>query len=209
MDWLRFVRDIERRDTRKMIVPLAVSAIGAGVSALGSIAGGIFGGGAARRARERAERAQRESENKEMAWYNRRYNEDYSDTAAGRNLLRIAKDYARDNWKRESGAAAVGGGTDASVAMAKSQGTKMVGDTIANMGAQDTARKDNIDSIHQKNVQSYDAQRSEREYQYGMQKASNITQAAQGMSNAVMSGVTSLVGGSNSSSTPTGVDGKK
>lgn len=190
-------------DSRKMIAPLVLAA---GISAASSLLGGIFGGGAARRARERAERAQRQSENKEFAWYNRRYNEDYADTAAGRNLLRIAKDYARDNWKRESGAAAVGGGTDASVALAKGQGTKMVGDTIANMSAQDVSRKDSVDNIHHKQELSFDQQRGERDYAYGVQKANNITQAAQGMSNAAMTAA--LLGSSNNSSPVSGIEVK-
>jgi hypothetical protein len=179
-----------------------VSAIGAGVGLASSLIGGI----SASKASKEAERRQRQQEAKENAWYTRRYNEDYVDTAAGQNLIRRAKDYAREQWKRAAGAQAVAGGTDAATAMAKEAGNKMVGDTIANIAATDQQRKANVDTQHRQ----AEAQFAQMDMNRELQRAQNITNAAQSASNAIMSvagavdqasgAKPSLQGGSNHSS---------
>ena len=121
-----------------------ISAIGAGVG----LASSLIGGAKAAEAAREAEKKQKAQEARENAWYTRRYNEDYLDTAAGQNLVRRAKDYARENWKKAAGAQAVAGGTDAATAMAKEAGNRMVGDTIANIAAADSQRKANVDAQH-------------------------------------------------------------
>jgi hypothetical protein len=155
------------------------SAIGAGLG----IATSLIGGAAASSAAREAQRERRKAEAKEQAWYLRRYNEDYLDTAAGQNLVRRAKDYANENWKKAAGAQAVAGGTDAATAQAKEAGNKMVGDTIANIAAADTQRKANVDNIHMQNEQKFAQQRQAEQ----LQRAQNITNAAQSASNAIMS----------------------
>ena len=155
------------------------SAIGAGLGIASSLIGGSAASDASREARRERERA----EAREQAWYNRRYNEDYLDTAAGQNLVRRAKDYAKENWKKAAGAQAVAGGTDAATAQAKEAGNKMVGDTIANIAAADTARKAQVDNMHMQNEQKFAQQRQAEQ----LQRAQNITNAAQSASNAIMS----------------------
>lgn len=156
-----------------------VSAIGAGVG----LASSLFGGASASKAAREAEKRQRRQEAKENAWYTRRYNEDYVDTAAGQNLVRRAKDFAREQWKRAAGAQAVAGGTDAATAMAKEAGNRMMGDTIANIAATDQARKDNVDNMHRQAQEKFAQMDMNRE----LQRAQNITNAAQSASNAIMS----------------------
>ena len=160
------------------------SAIGAGVG----LATSLFGGSAAADAAREAERRQRQQEAKENAWYTRRYNEDYVNTAAGQNLVRRAKDYAREQWKKAAGAQAVAGGTDAATAMAKEAGNKMVGDTIANIAATDQARKDNVDNMHRQAQDRFAQMDMNRE----LTRAQNITKAAQGASNAIMSAASAV-----------------
>lgn len=171
------------------------TAIGAGVGVLSS----ILGGASASRAAKAAERRQRAMEAKEQAWYNRRYNEDYSDTAAGQNLIRRAKDYAKEQWKKAAGAQAVAGGTDAATQMAKDAGNKMVGDTIANIAATDQARKANVDNIHMQNQQNFAQMDMQRE----MNRSQAITDAASQASNAIMQAASAfepnLKGGGNKS----------
>lgn len=167
------------------------------------LAASLFGGSKAAKAAREAQKRQRAQEAKENAWYNRRYNEDYLDTAAGQNLVRRAKDYAREQWKKAQGAQAVAGGTNAATQMAKDAGNKMVGDTIANIAAQDTARKAQVDSQHRQ----AEAQFAQMDMQREQQRAQNITNAAQNASNAMMSAASavsqspskspSLQGGSN------------
>jgi hypothetical protein len=165
----------------------------------GGLASSLIGGNAAEQAAMEAERRQRALENKENAWYTRRYNEDYLDTAAGQNLVRRAKDYARENWKKAAGAQAVAGGTDAATAMAKEAGNRMVGDTIANIAAADSQRKANVDAQHRQAEQSF----AQMDMQRANQRAANITNSAQNASNAMMNvgaaidSAGNLAGGSN------------
>lgn len=180
--------------------------IGAAIGAIGGIASSLIGGNAASKAAEAARRERKAAEAKEQAWYNRRYHEDYLDTAAGQNLVRRAKDFASEQWKKAAGSQAVAGGTDAATAMAKDAGNKMVGDTIADIAASDTARKAAVDNAHMANEQRFAEQRQAEQ----LQRANNITNAAQNASNAMMSigsavdqasaNTPNLAGGSNNSS---------
>jgi hypothetical protein len=157
--------------------------IAAALGAAAGIATSLFGGSQASKAAKEAEKRQRRQEAQEEAWYNRRYNEDYIDTKAGQNLVRRAKDFAKENWKKASGAQAVAGGTAAATAMAKEAGNKMMGDTIANIGANDENRKMRADNLHRQAQNQFAQMDMARE----MQRAQNITNAAQSASNALMS----------------------
>lgn len=172
---------------KKMAIPLAIPLAMAG----GSLLSSIFGGGASKEAAEEALRQQLAEKRKLEAERLRKTNENYIDTAAGQNLLRIARDEAQRIWKRESGAAAVAGGTDAATAMAKEQGNKMVGDTIANIAAQDTARKDNIDAQYRTEI----ARVNQGILQSKQAQAEAIAQAAGGVSSALKQGALTTFGG--------------
>jgi hypothetical protein len=173
-----------------------------------SLASSLIGGASASSAAKEAEERQRLQEAKQDAWYRRKYNENYLDTAAGQALVNRAREYAKENWKRAAGAQAVAGGTEAGSAMAKEAGNKMVGDTISNIAASDQQRKDNIDDQHNQAQQRFAQMDMQRE----MQRAQNITNAAQGASNALLSAAgalgsaQSLKGGSNGGVT-SGVNG--
>lgn len=157
--------------------------VAAAIGAAAGIATSLIGGSQASKAAKEAEKRQRRQEAQEEAWYNRRYNEDYIDTKAGQNLVRRAKDFAKENWKKASGAQAVAGGTAAATAMAKEAGNKMMGDTIANIGANDENRKMQADNLHRQAQNQFAQMDMARE----MQRAQNITNAAQSASNALMS----------------------
>ncbi len=155
-----------------------------------SLASSIFGGIQSSKAQKEAERKLANEKAANEAWYNRRYNEHTIDTAAGQNMIRMAKDYARETWKKASGAAAVGGGTDADVAAAKEAGTKMVGNAIAQIEAQDVARKDNVDA-------TYRAEKSrltQQQMALDQQRAANISSVAGGISDALMTGAMMTAG---------------
>lgn len=168
---------------KKEWIPIALAA----ASLVTSVAGGIASRNRARRGR----RAVNESKREEEAWYNRRYNEDYADTKAGQNLIRKAKDYARQQVKRAEGHAAVAGATDAQVQMAKDSTNKMVGDTIANIGAADQERKARVDDMHRKSQMGF----AQEEAAYHAQQAQNIASTAQAASNAMASMAGSMGGG--------------
>lgn len=141
--------------------------------ALGA-ASSIFGGAKAASAARAARRERKREQGKQEAWYSRRYNEDYADTAAGQQLITKAQDYARDNFQRAQGAQAVGGSTTAQTAAAKEAGNKVVGSTLSNLAAQDTARKEQIDAQHQR----YSAAASEQNAQAEENRGAQINAAA-------------------------------
>lgn len=148
----------------------------------GSVASSLFGANKAKKAARRAQAENRYRTNAEKAWFDKEFNTDYLDTKAGQNLMRKAQE-VQDNYVRKAdGAAAVGGGTAASTAMAKEAANKAMGDTIANVAAQDTARKQQVSDQHQQNV----SQLSRERQQIEENKAQATTQAAQNMSNALM-----------------------
>jgi hypothetical protein len=151
--------------------------IGAGLS----VASSIFGSKKAKKEARRARQELAAQEARDEAWYNRRYNEDYADTAAGQNLIRQAKDYAQQIAKRAEGAQAVTGASDAATAMAKDAGNKVVGNTLANVAAQDTARKASVDS--QYNQMQHNA--TQQKIALHNQEAANITAAAESAGNAL------------------------
>lgn len=155
-----------------------------------SLASSIFGGMKAADQQRKAERELQAEKDKNEAWYNRRYNESYADTAAGQNMIRMARDYARENWKKAQGAAAVGGGTDAATAMAKEQGNKMVGDTIASIAATDTARKDNVDAAYR----AEKSRLSQQQMAIDQAKAQNISNVAGAAGDALMTGAMYFAG---------------
>lgn len=170
--------------------------LGAASLALG-VAGSIFGAAKARNDNVKRKEALAKKERKEKAWYDKAYNTDYLDTKAGQNVLRRAQE-VQDNYIRKAdGAAAIGGGTVASSAMAKEAANRTMGNAIANIGAQDTARKQQVEDQHNQNVMSFEDQRA------GLAKeaAANTTTAAQNMSNALMSSAALLEGGGNKSTT--------
>lgn len=149
-----------------------------------SIASSLFGGASAARQQAKAEAELQAEKAKNEAWYTRRYNESYLDTEAGQNMRRMALEAARENWRREAGAAKVGGSTDAAVAQAKEAGNRMVGETVAQIAAQDTARKDNVDAAYR----AEKSRLSQQQMALDQQKAQNIANVAGGVSDALMTG---------------------
>lgn len=153
-----------------------------GAAALaGGVASSIFGANKAKKAARRAQAENTYRTNAEKAWYDKNYNTDYLDTKAGQNLMRRAKEVQDEYVRKADGAAAVGGGTAASVAMAKEAANKAMGDTIANVAAQDTARKQHVEDAHLQNTQQLSRERQQIE----QQKAQATSDAAQNASNAM------------------------
>ena len=119
------------------------TAAAAGLGAIGS----LFGGNKAKKLAQKALKENQYRTNAEKAWYEK-------DTKAGQNMLRRAQEIQDSYIRKADGAAAVGGGTAASTAMAKEAANRTMGNTIANIGAQDTARKQQVSDQHMKNEQA-------------------------------------------------------
>ena len=153
---------------------MLLGAIGAGIGAIGSIGSAIIGGNAASKAAKQANRLIQQQQKDNQAWYDRRYNEDYSQTAEAQNLMNYAREQAERQFKRAEGAAVVAGATDESVARAKQSANEMLGQTASNIAAQGTARKDAIDQQYLNTKNSL----TQQQVQNLQQKAQNITAAA-------------------------------
>lgn len=160
-------------DKKEWVLGAASLALGVGSS--------LFGANKAKKAARRAQAENTYRTNAEKAWYEKNYNTDYLDTKAGQNLMRRAKEVQDEYVRKADGAAAVGGGTAASVAMAKEAANKAMGDTIANVAAQDTSRKQHVEDAHLQNTQQLSRERQQIE----QQKAQNTSDAAQNASNAM------------------------
>lgn len=154
--------------------------LGAASLALG-VGSSLFGANKAKKAARRAQAENQYRTNAEKAWYDKNYNTDYLDTKAGSNLLRRAQEVQDEYIRKANGAAAVGGGTAASVAQAKENANKAMGDTIANIAAQDTSRKQHVEDAHLANTQQLSRERQQIE----QQKAQATSDAAQNASNAM------------------------
>ena len=154
------------------------TAVGAGLGVLSSLWGGAEASKAARKAKGQLEKHSQD----EKAWYERSYNQDYADTSAGQRLLTRARDFARENWKRAEGTNRVAGGSSSSVAKAKEQGNKMVGETLSSMAANDVQRKNAVDTAHQANRRNIVSQ----EMAIENNRANQITAAASQASNALI-----------------------
>ena len=166
---------------------MQVAALAAGLGA--SLLGGASSASAARK----ADRLRREQDAKNEALYNRRYNESYIDSAAGRNAIRQATDYAKEMNRKAEGSAAVTGGTDAATAQAKEAGNKMIGQTIGNLAAQDTQRRENADAA----FAQQQANSTSQQMSIAQQRADAIAQVAGGASNALIQGATMVKGSTN------------
>ena len=154
--------------------------LGAASLALG-IGSSLFGANKAKKAARRAQAENQYRTSAEKAWYDKNYNTDYLDTKAGQNLMRRAQEVQDEYIRKADGAAAVGGGTAASVAQAKESANKAMGDTIANIAAQDTSRKQHVEDAHLANTQQLSRERQQIE----QQKAQATSDAAQNASNAL------------------------
>lgn len=148
-------------------------------AALGA-AGSIFGGISASKAIKKAKRNVEAQRRKNQDWYDQRYNEDSTQRADAQRLLTQTQDMLKRQTDAAAGSAAVGGGTDESVAQAKAAANQTVGDVMSNINAQADARKDQIEQTYQANDNAYVEQLNNLE----QGKAAAISQAVQGVTSA-------------------------
>ena len=156
----------------------ALAGAGLASSVLSSILGGSSASKAAKEQRDML-KAQKAADD---AGFMYRKNVNYLDTAAGQRLANRAENIYKKGIKRAQGANAVAGGTDASVQMAKDSANNALGEMYADIAANDTARQDMADREKRANDRAYTQQMAGIE----AQRAQSITDAAQGMSNAMM-----------------------
>lgn len=154
-------------------------AIGAGISAVGGIFGGISASKAMKKVKRNIEQQQKENQD----WYDRRYNEDATQRADAQRMITMVNDSIKKRNKQAAGAAAIMGGSEEAVAMAKEANNQALSETTSQIAAQAEERKDNIEQQYLNRKADLNQQLNELQ----MKKAQNTAQAIQGITSAAQS----------------------
>ena len=164
-----------------------IPAIGAAVSALGS----IFGGNQASKAMKRAKRGVQQQMDENEDWYNRRYNEDATQRADAQRVLTLTEDAIRKRNRAAAGTQAVMGGNEASVAAQREVNSQATAEAAARIAAAGESRKDRIEESYRNRKQNLQDQLNSIE----VGKAQNTAQAIQGVTSAAGNAMMNLGGG--------------
>lgn len=168
---------------KKNMDPITLGIAGAGL--LSSIGGGILGNRKAKKAAARQRELLRQQRAANDAWYARNYFQDYLNSTEAQNAIRRTKEAWGDRMKEARGRQAITGGTPEQVNQVQEIGAEAMGDTIANLAAQGSAIKRNVDAQKQQmdsEVLAQEEQIAAAEHEAGR----NLT------SNAISTGVAAL-----------------
>lgn len=144
------------------------------------VAGGIFGGVKASQAMKKVKSNIEQQRADNQAWYDRRYNEDATQRADAQRILTRTEESIRERNRQAAGAQAVMGGTEESVAAAKSANNQALAEATSQIAVNAEARKDQIEQTYQQK----DAQQQDALNNLEQQKAQAIGSAVQGVSQA-------------------------
>ena len=147
-------------------------------SAIGA-AGSIFGGISASKAMKRMKRNVEEQRQKNQDWYDRRYNEDATQRADAQRILQQTEESIKDRNRQAAGTAAVMGGSEEGVALAKAANNEALAEAASQIAANADARKDNIEATYMSNDNAFVEQLNQIE----QGKAQAIAGAVQGVTN--------------------------
>ena len=152
------------------------SLVGAGLSAVGSIFGGISASKAMKKVKKNLQ-AQKQAN---QDWYDRRYNEDATQRADAQRILTMTEESIKNRNRQAAGAQAVMGGTEESVAAAKAANNQALADATSQIAVNAEARKDQIEQTYQQK----DAQINDALNNLEINKAQAISSAVQGVAQA-------------------------
>ena len=144
--------------------------VGAGVSAVGSIFGGLQASRAMKEAKKNLEDRRRENK----AWYERRYNEDATQRADAQRALALTEQRVKERNRQAAGLQSVVGGTTESVMAATAADNEAMADTASRIAADGASRRDQIE----KDYRATDNQFADRLRNMEVQRAGNIATAA-------------------------------
>ena len=152
------------------------SLVGAGLSAVGSIFGGISASKAMKKVKKNLQAQQQANKD----WYDRRYNEDATQRADAQRILTKTEESIRNRNRQAAGAQAVMGGTEESVVAAKAANSQALADAASQIAVNAEARKDQIEQTYQQR----DAQINDALNNLEINKAQAISSAVQGVAQA-------------------------
>lgn len=151
-------------------------AIGAGLSAVGGVIGGISSRKAMKKVQKNIEQQVRENQD----WYDRRYNEDGTQRADAQRMITMVNESIKSRNKAAAGTAAVMGGSEEAVALAKEANNKALSDTVSQIAANAEERKDKIEGQYLQTKADLNNQLNDLQ----MKKAQSTAQAIQGVAGA-------------------------
>lgn len=152
------------------------SLVGAGLSAIGSIFGGLTASKAMKKVKKNLESQKAANQN----WYDRRYYEDTTQRADAQRILARTEAAVRERNRAAAGAQAVMGGTEESVASAKAANNQALADAASSIAAAGEARKDRIEDQFRQRDGQLDEQLNNKE----IGKAQGVSQAIGGVASA-------------------------
>lgn len=150
------------------------SLIGAGLSAAGSIFGGIKASEAMKKVKQNLEAGKEANQN----WYDRRYNEDATQRADAQRILTMTEESIKNRNRQAAGAQAVMGGTEESLAAAKAANNQALAEATSQIAVNAEARKDQIEQTYQQKEAQFNDALNNME----INKAQAIASAVQGVS---------------------------
>ena len=152
------------------------SLIGAGLSAVGSIFGGISASKAMKKVKKNLESQKQANQD----WYDRNYNADATQRADAQRILTKTEEMIKNRNRQAAGTQAVMGGTEESVAAAKAANNQALADATSQIAVNAEARKDQIEQTYQQK----DAQLQDALKNMEINQAQAISSAVQGVTQA-------------------------
>lgn len=119
------------------------------IAAIGAIAGlaaTAIGAAQQKKAAENQEKLLKEQQEKQEAWYNRNYYQDYLNTVEGQNAIKQYKDLWAERTREARARQVISGGTPEQAAAVAEAGAEGLGNMMGNLAAQGAARKQQIDA---------------------------------------------------------------
>ena len=158
--------------------------IGAVVGGIASAVGGIAAANAQNKGYKKQQQIYEQRMNDVRAHRDNLYYRDPTQSAENQAAVTEAKEMLAEQAKQAAASAAVAGGTDESVAMAKKQGADAVGKMMQQQAAQGERQKEAVWNNADQQLDAFSQYLAESKLQQAKGKAQAIAGAAGGLSNA-------------------------
>lgn len=152
--------------------------IGSIIGGVLNVGGAIAGGIASSRANKKANDMMQQQKERNQAWYDRNYNQDFTQRADAQNIINSTREMLQERSQRSAATNAVMGGTDEALAMEKEAQNKAVAQVTSNIAAQADNHKDRIEQAYM----NADSSITQQQIGNKQQQAQNISQAVSGAS---------------------------
>ena len=170
-----------------------VATILSGAAALGSaIVGAIQSSKQNKEARQLIQDTRNmvnESRADNRAWYNIRYNQDYTQRADAQAILTKQRELLEQQARNAAGTAAVAGSTDEAAAVAKAAANDSIAKSTSDMAAAAESYKQGIENAYRQQEQALDNQEMNIMNQQANMKTAQANATAQAAAQAVNAGV--------------------